>query len=229
MTRDEFWAAIAEAGWGTKTTDHNVVKLQWMKQGKKWCNQLEKHFDAVVLELEEKNSFGRGSDSSNDCFNHVIGLGQKEFELNCKEHWRLDKRYEEGDYAESFTYCFPYETDWTDYTPKKMAEWAKRIIEEINQLRKKLKHWDLEQKIASVMTWLNHLEENLEHAVNENWVDFMQTEVKSKKLLKAINKKGKEFFSDWDVGHLSFLNETYCHNLYHNMHRMLAMQEAGIV
>jgi hypothetical protein len=42
MTTDEFWATVAEMGWGTKTTDTKKLKRFLMRKGKEFCKEFER-------------------------------------------------------------------------------------------------------------------------------------------------------------------------------------------
>jgi hypothetical protein len=48
MTTDEFWATVAEMGWGTKTTDTKKLKRFLMRKGKEFCKEFERVYSTAV-------------------------------------------------------------------------------------------------------------------------------------------------------------------------------------
>lgn len=133
MTRDEFWAEVARIGWGTKTTDTRAIKIELMRKGPDHCEGMRKHFDAVDSELYQATDMG-GCDSYDDCRRQIIGLGKEEFERvlsSSSPKAEAQRRYDEGDYTESFAYCIPYESDYEDLKPERFTKWAAGEVEEL--------------------------------------------------------------------------------------------------
>lgn len=133
MTRDEFWAEVAEIGWGTKTTDCRAVKIAQLRRGPVHCDGMREHFDAVDRELYRATDMG-GWDSGDDCRRHIIGLGRAEFDRvvsSSSPKAEAQRRYDEGDYTESFAYCIPYKSDYEDLKPERFTGWAGREVEKL--------------------------------------------------------------------------------------------------
>lgn len=117
-TKGLFWEAVAEIGWGTKTTDYKVVEKAILKN---WDNEFIHSFDALmsefrwelarkVEEFEDRNevSCGCGDDGFSDLTHHVVGLGQEAYEAAMKDPMLVVKRGQKYDYVESFSYCIPH-------------------------------------------------------------------------------------------------------------------------
>ena len=115
---DTFWEAVAEIGWGTKTTDYKVVEKAILKN---WDNEFISSFQSHLGEFqgqlcEEVESFENrngvscdcGDDGFSDLTNHVVGLGKEAFEAAMADPMLVVRRGQEYDYAESFSYCIPH-------------------------------------------------------------------------------------------------------------------------
>lgn len=117
-TKELFWEAVAEIGWGTKTTNYKVVEKAILKN---WDNEFISSFDDLLGEFksplyvavenfEERNgvSCGCGDDGFSDLLNHVVGLGQEAYEAAMKDPMLVVKRGQKYDFTESFSYCVPH-------------------------------------------------------------------------------------------------------------------------
>ncbi len=115
---DTFWEAVAEIGWGTKTTNYKVVEKAILKN---WDNEFIRSFDGHLGEFrgqlcekvesfENRNgvSCGCGDDGFSDLTNHVVGLGKEAFEAAMADPMLVVRRGQKYDYTESFSYCIPY-------------------------------------------------------------------------------------------------------------------------
>jgi len=117
-TDEIYWQAVAEIGWGTKTTDSRAVEAAILKS---WDNEFIYTFDrrtaalrqelsAKVERYEDLNdvSCGCGDDGFSDLINHVVGLGKEVYEAAMADPMLVVKRGRAYDYVESFSYCIPF-------------------------------------------------------------------------------------------------------------------------
>lgn len=117
-TKDTFWDAVAEIGWGTKTTDYKVVERGILEN---WDNEFIRSFDDMLRELrgelastveryENRNnvSCGCGDDGFSDLTHHVVGLGKDAYEAAMKDPRLVVRRGQDYEYTESFSYCIPH-------------------------------------------------------------------------------------------------------------------------
>jgi len=117
-TKETFWEAVAEIGWGTKTTDYKVVERGILEN---WDNEFISSFESTLREhcdklarkvenYEDRNdvSCQCGDDSFSDLTHHVVGLGKEAYEAAMKDPMLVVKRGQEYKYTESFNYCLPY-------------------------------------------------------------------------------------------------------------------------
>lgn len=117
-TKELFWEAVAEIGWGTKTTDYKVVERGILEN---WDNEFLRSFRGLknefiwelagkVERFEDRNSVSCGcsDDGFSDLTHHVVGLGKEEYEASMKDPMRVVKRGQKYEYTESFSYCIPH-------------------------------------------------------------------------------------------------------------------------
>jgi len=140
MTTDEFWVTVAEIGWGTKTTDTKKVKRFLMRKGQEFCKEFERVYREVDQALIDGGCDLHGGDSVGDCRAHIIGLGKAEYDKVMADQKVGEKRYADGDYTESFSYCTPYKSDWEDVDPKgqRLIKWAKENMKSLRADKKRL-------------------------------------------------------------------------------------------
>lgn len=147
MSAGQFWAAVADIGWGTRTTDYKAIQKKLMKR---WdvteATAFRDTFDRFQGQLmnrlnqwerETGNDLGVGGDSFSDLTAHIIGLGKREFDAVMKDpqlaYDRAVARYGTRDgYVESFSYAIPHERDYREKAKglSKFTDWAAKVIKE---------------------------------------------------------------------------------------------------
>lgn len=136
LTDKQAWALIDQMGWGRSSQNYAALAREWYaKLGKTNMNALEKFVGARVSDLygavEKYEATGKdidiGSDDGmSDLCHHVVGLGEAFFKSNMDDPSLLTDRYAEGDYTESFAYCFMEPEKPRTAKQKEMAEIALR-------------------------------------------------------------------------------------------------------
>lgn len=116
MTTKQAWGYIKQMGWGRSSQNYAALSREWYaKLGQRGMKQLETFVGRRVSELyaavEKYETTGKsleiGSDDRmSDLTHHVVGLGKDEFDACMANPILLEKRYNKGDYKESFFYCF---------------------------------------------------------------------------------------------------------------------------
>ena len=129
MDENEFWAIVETLGWGTKTTDYDVVKTNLMKQlPRKTARDLRTVFrylsenlyrEITSYEKHHNVSAGLGDDSFGDLIAHIIGLGRSEYVAVMYDPSLAIGRAKKHDFTESFSYCLPYDSDYDNPDPPK--------------------------------------------------------------------------------------------------------------
>jgi hypothetical protein len=154
MTRDEFWAAVAEMGWGTKTTDTKTLKRTLMRKGQEFCKEFKRNYQEVDQALLDAGCDLHGGDGVGDCRSHIIGLGKDEYDAVMADLSLGEARYERGDYKEKFSYCFPYDSDWEDVDPSgtRLVRWAKRNIKGLRAAKKRLAKLAVLPQVENILT-----------------------------------------------------------------------------
>jgi len=146
-TPEKFWSEIALIGWTDKPEKgfYDAAKARLLRR---WTGEFIEAFDemkdglhselARAVEAEEQKtgeSSGCGDDGFGDLMNHVIGLGQKEYEASLADPMRVIKRGQAYNYAESFGYCIPYGGDIELVSKGLYIERARRIVENLTALK----------------------------------------------------------------------------------------------
>ena len=116
LTDKQAWALIDQMGWGRSSKNYAALAREWYaKLGKTGMDGLQNFVGARVSDLyhavEKYEATGKsleiGSDDGmSDLTHHVVGLGQAEFDACIANPKLLARRYDKGDYEESFAYCF---------------------------------------------------------------------------------------------------------------------------
>ncbi len=111
---DEGWSIIKELGWGTDTTDYEVLKVVLTKKySKDKIKQLEKFAITKANELQHAfnvmttDVIDLGDDNFSDLIFHIVGLGKEEYERVMKNKQLAVERADAYDFEESFLYIFP--------------------------------------------------------------------------------------------------------------------------
>lgn len=160
MTTEEFWEAVAEIGWGTKTTDYKTIKRTLMRKGKEFCAEFERIYQEVDQALLKAGCDLHGGDSVGDCRSHIIGLGKEEYDKVMADQSVGEARYERGDYTEKFSYSFPYKSDWEDVEGgERLIKWAKSNVSGYRQDKKRLAKFAV---LPQVKTILDEIDKALE-------------------------------------------------------------------
>ena len=130
LPEDKFWQIVSTLGWGTETTDYELVKERILKSGltpdeidgfgmthKDLHNRLyvvisdweeDKYQQSTVRGGKPFEGIGLGDDGFGDLINHIIGLGKEEY-YSVTENPRLAKvRANKYDFAESFAFAIPH-------------------------------------------------------------------------------------------------------------------------
>lgn len=182
ITRDQFWAEVAEIGWGDKTTDHRAIKITQLRKGQAHCDGMREHFSEVDGALYEATGMG-GGDSADDCRRHIVGLGQAEYDKVMAKPALAEKRYESGEYQESFAYAIPYKDDFENLKPDRFIEWAARNVAEIGDHVDAVKAADHELGIK-ILTLIEI------HRLIEagNLEDALEREAEARHLVEVVKK-----------------------------------------
>jgi hypothetical protein len=158
------WKLISEIGWGHKSTDYKALGRKWFKKlGKAKMKALRAFAGAKVSKLYEavgeyerelKRNLEIGSDDGmNDLAWHVIGMGEKEFNLNLKNPTLLEDRYKNGGYKESFSYVF--------HEPEKPLTRQQEREREYNQMVEQADR--LQQELSHALQEMNSLQVKIRH------------------------------------------------------------------
>lgn len=136
LTDKQAWALIDQMGWGRSSQNYAALAREWYaKLGKAGMKALEQFVGARVADLyhvvKKYEATGKdieiGSDDGmSDLFFHIVGLGEVVFKSNMNYPSLLTDRYAEGDYTESFAYCFMEPEKPRTAKQKEMAEIALR-------------------------------------------------------------------------------------------------------
>jgi hypothetical protein len=194
MTRDEFWATVAEMGWGTKTTDYKTLKRSLMLKGKEFCKEFQHHYDEVDRDLLKAGCDLHGGDGVGDCRSHIIGLGKEEYDKVMADQSVGEQRYKDGDYTEKFSYSFPYTDDFERFVEgsPKLVEWAKRNIKGYREDKKRLAKFAVLPQVQAI---LDEITKALELHRPLLWDEpDLKTFIESGPLLKDASEKAKELF-----------------------------------
>jgi len=192
MTHDEFWAEVAEIGWGTKTTDNKKVKRTLMRKGQEFCKELQRCYDEVDQALLKAGCDLHGGDSVGDCRSHIIGLGKEEYDKVMADQKVGEKRYHDGDYTEKFSYCFPYKSDWEDFDPsgKRLIKWARENMKGYRHDKKRLAKFIMVPQVQKILDEIDKALE-LHRPMMQEPPDF-KAFAESGPLLKVASEKAKE-------------------------------------
>jgi len=118
-----FWKAVSDMGWETNGFDYDKIGKDletriWAEYddqqarviadglftaGMRFHNRL---YDVVDKYARKTKTYMGGDDSFSDLLNHIIGLGQAEYDAVMADPSLAVKRYNEEAYTESFSYCF---------------------------------------------------------------------------------------------------------------------------
>jgi len=116
LTDKQAWSLIEQMGWGRTSQNYDALAREWYaKLGKDGMNVLRNFVGSRVSDLyhavEKYEATGKdidiGSDDGmSDLLHHVVGLGESYFKSYMDNPKLLARRYREGEYKESFAYCF---------------------------------------------------------------------------------------------------------------------------
>lgn len=120
-TDNEFWTEVAHMGWGTKTTDYNVVKKglfsRWTPEfANSFCDILSSKVGQLMSKIErweklEDKNCGCSDDGFSDLTHHIVGLGKHIYDATMADPELALKRSHAREYTESFSYCIPHGGD----------------------------------------------------------------------------------------------------------------------
>lgn len=120
MTSERFWDLIESIDW--PRDDYEEAKVDLLmnvapNEVKELRDELGKRtgilrtlFDQAYDETDA--NFYVSGDGFDDLVNHVVGLGEEEYERVLDEPELLLKRYNEGDFVESLSYAIPHATEF---------------------------------------------------------------------------------------------------------------------
>jgi len=192
-TPEKFWSEIALIGWTDKPEKgfYDAAKARLLRR---WTGEFIEAFDemkdglqselARAVEAEEQKTgenSGCGDDGFNDLMNHVIGLGQKEYEASLAKPMQVIKRGQAYNYAESFGYCIPFGGDIELVSRGLYIERARRIVENLTALKQSRFGKDFED--------LDSLLQLMMQVVNGR-LDLLQTEGLGERVAKL--RKARE-------------------------------------
>ena len=138
LTDKQAWSLIEQMGWGRTSQNYDALAREWYaKLGKDGMNVLRNFVGSRVSDLyhavEKYEATGKdidiGSDDGmSDLLHHVVGLGESYFKSYMDNPKLLARRYREGEYKESFAYCFLEPEPPRTKEQKEMAEIALRGV-----------------------------------------------------------------------------------------------------
>lgn len=120
MTNQRFWEIVDSVDWPRE--DYEAAKVQILMNTapaevkelqdelNKRREKLDELFDEAYDEVDE--DFYVSEDGLNDCFHHIIGLGELTYESCVENPMAIVDRYRAGEYTESFSYAIPHATDY---------------------------------------------------------------------------------------------------------------------
>ncbi len=118
MNDQDFWKAVSDMGWTRNGHDYKRIGLDLKaridaayepQQAIEVKISLEAAFRSKVNALHERLDDVvdcLGGDSLNDLIVHIVGLGEAEYAAVMADPSLGQNRALEGDYQESFAYCF---------------------------------------------------------------------------------------------------------------------------
>jgi hypothetical protein len=186
-------------GWGTKTTDTKKLKRFLMRKGKEFCKEFERVYKEVDQALLAAGCDLYGGDSVGDCRHHIIGLGKAEYDKVMADQTVGDKRYADGDYTESFSYCTPYKSDWEDVEDgERLIKWAKENMTGYRHDKKRLAKFIMVPQVKAI---LDEIDKALElHRPMMQEPPDLKAFAESGPSLKAASEKAKELFDKLIAG-----------------------------
>jgi hypothetical protein len=187
MNEQEFWDLVDSIGWGTKTTDNDVVRKRLLNElTPEQMEQMREHFSEFqgqLYELAEEIDIENVSDDGlSDLTAHIVGLGKAEFERHVNSPKEIQVRANLREYTESFSYCIPSPDDlvWLD-----VASYQKRAAQE-RKLYETIMCDD--PHLEDIQGDLNTICMALEIMEGGEWQAFLTYEKKVKKALDNIKR-----------------------------------------
>lgn len=125
----EFWNLVKDISWKKgSNTDYRKIRIDLTfryKNNREFIFRMKSTLMDYHLELtdflteyyfmsNENVLFGIGRDSGSDLINEIIGRGRSFYNKVLKDPMIAARMYKDGDYKESFRYCFPSDRDFID-------------------------------------------------------------------------------------------------------------------
>jgi len=191
-TPETFWSEVALIGW-TDNPEKGFSDKAKARLLRRWTGEFLEEFNEMKDELQSKlaraveaeeqktgNSTGCGDDGWGDLMNHVIGLGQKEYEASLADPGRVLKRGQAYNYAESFGYCIPYGSDIEFISKGLYIKRAREIVENLTALK--------QSRFGEEFEDLDGLLQIMMRVVNGN-LDLLQTEGLGERVAKLRKER----------------------------------------
>jgi len=132
------WGILEQINWAKRSQDYrgyNQCKVYLLEMyTQEGCNAIRKFAEdrkaelyKRVTEYQKENNYRCGDYSGDDSFGdllwHVVGLGEKAFNMIMENPKLLDR----VKYVECFAYCLPYDSDFLEDDLRELAD-AKELI-----------------------------------------------------------------------------------------------------
>lgn len=184
---DHFWKLVKLANW--PKDGYEKAKIRYLKTLSKYqCSDFRAFVNVAFNALDNSLStqvdeISCGDDSYSDLLHHIIGLGKEEFYRNLKNRNLVQKRADDSDYKESFSYAIPYDHDYGPNSEYNIDSVIKSAKKDVASLKKYLKLDNDKDR-----PWLNKLNGSMPYVI-KIFTDFLNnpTEKGLKELVS--NKK----------------------------------------
>ncbi len=204
MPEDKFWELVEMVKW---PCDHHKGKVKYLKaMDRDTCKSFRKTFAKAYNELHkvaDNMELGVGDDGYSDLLHHIVGLGKKVFYKHCNDSSLIQKRADESDYKESYAYCIPYDSDYSDdgpFTLKHLVRLAKMSRDEVKKIRKMDigNHWNQDnwKHLEPIGEELDKIQNLMIQFLNDPTEKGLEYLMKLKDFVKQATKSIEKFFND---------------------------------
>ena len=190
MKDKEFWDLVEKLDWdnghdSNKAKGYLMAKFPTWESIEPFCNKYREVLDKLRKDMGD--AFGWPCcDSYDDLTAHIVGMGRKEWKACRKRPERAMKRYKSYKYEESFSYCFPYESDYKKTTLDGFSKWIER---ELNLYEEATEDGFCDVEFATVLNALKLLKDNkVEAFINTEEVGKKASERIAEETVKRIKK-----------------------------------------
>lgn len=231
MSESEFWKIVDDMGWG-KSYDYKAMQKKLLRsmtpeeidEFHDMFEKLRGKVDRAVIEYRNEHDPGAyvSGDGFGDLTAHIIGLGKREYDAVMRDPSKGWKRYQDGDYRESFSYAVPSSFDVERMGIGKYQAWAKEMVKEYKDGLSRAKKLD-----DSMVPKVKRLIKLLEPMVEGNAMEFVEGEDEARRLAEEISETYREAVKSlmsrhqtplWDGGD-PYSNKWAVWNLFSDIHQ----------